>query len=1577
MLLMALAAVQANLEIQGAAIAPSAKPSGFHIKDATFSAPIIVRSRVELQTHSRSLKKVNEKTVTWFEVQIFMYTGTDDDTDPGRWIECFRANIQTQYVSSATGVDGGLENRLITKSAQDDFEAAKSICTRRISRDSFYAYHKAHGLVYGPRFQLIDDVQWDGAYTSTASVGDVAQDCPFGTFIHPATLDAAFQTCMTAVWSEALSKNAPTMVPHRMFDVFVSTMPWDRTIESPLHIMTSSPDREHRGTACRVRILRDDGELLCDVKQLDISAVAGGDAGSTTAEKKIIYGIGWQPLLDMMEPGQVSAMCEKHVPAHQSSLSQNDMVDFYTQLENALFTIIDDTLSNLGSEAIALMPPHLQYYVSWMELQLQRHRSEGRATNGAARPTITEAIWEDLVALKPSWKLFVTVARNLDAILRSEVDPLSYMFSTGEAEDFYADVCSHICAKLEPFFTLTAHQNPKQRILEVGAGTGGMTANILRMFQAQEELTGAPAFAKYTYTDISSAFFEAAQARFENFVSSGRMEFQTFDLDQDSATQGYDGGQYDMIIAGSVIHATSSIAATLRNLRRLLKPGGKLVLLEITAPDKIVGSFVFGTLPGWWRGEEARLASSPAVNEDAWNQFLKDTGFAGNELVVQDWNDERCHDFSLIVTTAKALDESAPNRHHRIVTVTSGTDFQQSLAEQLLSVMKEHPSCDDTVMPINGASSIDIASDDLVVFLLDTEQAFMDNVDEASFGRIKDLLSRTKKLLWVTATDPASESYAADHVSLGLLRSLRSEDVGKQIVSLIIEDLNTPDTMTMEISKVLQASFRQQSRELEYVLRDGVLCVPRLSYSQPLDKAVRSALEPVIRSETWGMGPSVKLSVGVPGNLESLRFSDDPETSTTLGPCQVEIEAKAWGLSFRDIFLALGRLNEADGFGFECAGQVVRVGDECKSLTPGDRVCMTARGSMRRYPRGDEREVHQIPQDMSFESAASMIGPALTAVYSLVEVARLRRGEKILIHSAAGATGQLAVMLALSIGAEVYCTVGNEEKKLHMINSFGIPGERILYSRDTSFAQGIARLTDGYGVDVLLNSLAGDKLLAGWGCMAPYGRFIEMGKSDIMANEALPMTGFQRNVTFAAIDFYHTTEHRKDITQEMLAKAMLLARGQVFRAPQPMHVFGASQVEEAFRYLQSGQHAGRIVIVPQDTDVVPKLLIEKPKWSFASNASYLVVGGYGGLGRAVMPWMARKGAKHIIVLSRSGATTAAAKDVVAQLESEGVRVCTIRCDASSRANVAAALKEADNCMPPVKGCINAAMLLQDTLFPKMSQQQWLGTVDAKLKSSTILSELLPGDLDFFVLFSSLSGVYGTPGQSNYAGGCTSQDALARGRVIRGLKATSIDIGWMRTIGVVAESTLYQRVREREADMQQIEEDEFLALLDICCDPHRAIGHADDSQILLGPVTPADIRNQGEEPPPILSRPLFMGFDDLQSRELALAQNQPSHVTPAARFRRADTDEERIDVVVETLVAKIARALAVAVPDIDTSKPLFEYGVDSLVALELRNWLVKEFESDIAVFDMMGGISIAGIGGLVVERGESKSRDVHG
>lgn len=361
--------------------------------------------------------------------------------------------------------------------------------------------------------------------------------------------------------------------------------------------------------------------------------------------------------------------------------------------------------------------------------------------------------------------------------------------------------------------------------------------------------------------------------------------------------------------------------------------------------------------------------------------------------------------------------------------------------------------------------------------------------------------------------------------------------------------------------------------------------------------------------------------------------------------------------------------------------------------------------------------------------------------------------------------------------------------------------------------------------------------------------------------------------------------------------------------------------------------------------------------------------------------MADRGAKHIILVSRSGATSDAARELVAELSVRHINVVVRQCDLSSESSLASLLEECThNGMPPIRGCINAAMVLQDAIFQdSMTFAQWDLAMRSKVQSSYNLHRLLPQNLDFFVLLASLAGVVGQMASANYAGGCSFQDALARHRVARGQRGLSLDIGWMKNIGIIAETGAYQRQRQNADDMQPINGNELLGLLTLSLDPANPLQtpvHCEPGQVLFGLRTPADLLAQGRTVPVLLERPLFAPFS---YNPAARAEGASSNAEPqvvrvvddGALFRQTPDSYERRQIVRRALANKLARAMSISPEDVELNKPLSAYGVDSLMAVELRNWFGKEFGATVAVFDILGGAPISKIAELVTTRSAFK------
>lgn len=1528
--------------------------SGYRIKDATFKAPIVIpadEGKAEVVTQLRRLQLAHTKATPRYEVKLF--TCADD-----YWNECLSVTIFVEYKDVAPNeVDGGQEAVIAAEALARTFSNADELCKDTIETETFYNWHKEQGLKYGDAFLLADHLRWNGEDLAMSTV-DVAPPAePYKGIFHPAVLDASCQMCFISP-SQGMVKKLPTIIPHKISSAWLSATGWQYPDTNRIRTMAKSKVKStSMGVEASFIVVGDDGKPLCHVEHVDMHPVKGEDEAASTDVPKLLHGIDWKPQLSLLKPDQLQKFCN----VDHFDDDETEAAKYCIRLKNVCLAAMKFHMKEMQETDWSKAPSHMKQFVAWMERELGRNTVETLTAEELAKEL-------DVVReMRPAARMFIEIAEKLASIVSGETDIVGLLFTTSLAQDLYDTLFERMDnPKLESYVQLLAHEVPEQKILEVGAGTGGMTSVLLSYLDRIEERTGGTAFSEYAYSDISTGFFDKALKRFAKFQD--RMTFKTFDLEKDPLTQGWQARSYDVIFAGSVIHATRNLNNTIQNLQKLLKPGGKLIMHETTAEECFQISFGFGPLSGWWLSEEDYRPWGPIITVPEWDRVLKENGFSGNDMVIKDFQSDDAYWGSMIMTTLGQPAGSELQDTEILLVVDEEDSYKVNLASLIVENWATNGrGYKPKTVSLGQLDETTLSSTkyEHVVFLGEEGSSYLANLSEAAFGKLRAFINASKNILWVSTvdgSDPSVSAYAG--LKDGFLRTLRSEYQGKRIVSLTLPDTPLPESSAADkIVSVFASAFDLLSPEDEYLVKDDLVLTGRVIQEVALNQNMGSSVVPQIKQESWLPGPPLKVDVLKRGSIDTLSFVEDPEYYEPLKPKEVEVEAKAWSVNFRDIFLALGRLEDAEGMGSDCAGIVSRVGSEVTAFKPGDRVIMGSTGCMKMFARDEEGCITMMPDSLSFEGACSILNGGSTSYYALVEVARLQKGEKILIHAGSGATGQLAIQIAQMVGAEVFTTVGYDHKKRLLMDEYHIPEDHIFYSRDTSFAKGVKRVTNGYGVDVVLNSLAGDGLIASWECIAPHGRFIEIGKSDIHNNSSLPMAYFAKNVTFSAVDLRHVAQCRKDISAKLLPGLMVLAeQGKVYPC-KPTVTYGLEEIHEAFRLLQSGKNTGRIVVKIDPAAKVEKHLINRRLWTFPENATYLIAGGLGGIGRSILTWMASKGAKNLVVPTRSGASSEAAAETVKALTEQGVNILTPKCDVTSKESLSQLLEEVKTTMPPIRGCINAVMVLQDSVYENMTHAQWDTAVRSKVGSSVNLHNLLGDGLDFFILLSSGAGIVGNISQSNYATGSTFQDALARYRVSKGQRATAIDLGLMRTIGIVAETETLQRNFERSIGLAQIEEDEFLTLMDICCNPVES--HTEKkSQMTVGLITPADMLAAGVEVAEMLQRPLFSYFS--RPRGLASSGNVADTVNFAALFRQATSAEERAGIVTEALATKLARALSMKVEDIETDQPIYSYGVDSLVAIELRNWISKEFGADVPVFEIIGGKSVSALGDLVTK-----------
>ncbi|KAJ5902692.1 hypothetical protein N7495_003220 [Penicillium taxi] len=534
------------------------------------------------------------------------------------------------------------------------------------------------------------------------------------------------------------------------------------------------------------------------------------------------------------------------------------------------------------------------------------------------------------------------------------------------------------------------------------------------------------------------------------------------------------------------------------------------------------------------------------------------------------------------------------------------------------------------------------------VIVLQTGAYSLRDLTTDSFNNLKATLLNASHVIWVFgAGNPDA------HMIVGLTRSLRSETLAKvATLGLDADDLANPASSVLAAMEILwPAQNEKPCKDLELKAKGTEILVPRILDDDAANSFVHNETHDMTVSSQPFFQPDrrFKLQIASPGALDTMYFVDDALDS--LSDSDIEIAVKATGLNFKDIVVTMGQLAQPY-IGIECSGVVSAVGKDVHDIQIGQRVMALPEGAYSTFARCKATSATTIPENISFEVAATVPVVFCTSYYALFDLGQLQAGESVLIHAGAGGVGQSAIMLAQMIGTDIFVTVGSLEKKMFLMGHYNIPEDRIFYSRDTSFGRGIRRLTGGKGVDVVLNSLAGDLLRETWECLAPFGRFIEIGKADITKNTRLDMLPFENNVTFASVDLSKVALYRPQLMKRLLSD-------------------------------------------------VSKLLNQGTSSSLLrADASYILIGGTGGLGRSMAKWMSAKGARNIVLVSRRASpVNDKVQLLIDEMALDGTIITVKACDVSSKYSVETLIKEDMKDLPPVRGVVHGAMVLRVMRHP--------------------------------------------------------------------------------------------------------------------------------------------------------------------------------------------------------------------------------------------------------------------------------------
>ncbi|MFJ4578206.1 SDR family NAD(P)-dependent oxidoreductase [Streptomyces echinatus] len=726
----------------------------------------------------------------------------------------------------------------------------------------------------------------------------------------------------------------------------------------------------------------------------------------------------------------------------------------------------------------------------------------------------------------------------------------------------------------------------------------------------------------------------------------------------------------------------------------------------------------------------------------------------------------------------------------------------------------------------------------------------------------------------------------------GLVRSAQAENPGR----IVLVDLDEDDG-TAALAQALAGD------EPQIAIRRGALLIPRLAATG----TPQGRLTPPLGGR-WRLEPDPA------GVLDAMTVAACPETGEPLAADQVRVRVRAAGISFHDLLVALG-LPPDDGLfiGGEGAGVVQAVGSGVTGLKPGDRVLGLMPRAFATETVTDHRWLVPVPEDWSFERAASVPSAFLTAYFALVDVAGLRPGQRVLVHAAAGGVGTAAVQIARHLGAEVFATAS--PAKHDTLRGMGLDDAHISSSRDSAFAERVLAATDGAGVDVVVNSLTGDLVDASLRVLPNGGHFVELGKTDRRDPEQVAAAC--PGVLYRPVDL--VPDMSPEAVRTMLTEVVGLLRDGAVR-PLPVRTWDVRDAPEAFRHMAQAKHVGKLVLtVPPVPD---------------PEGTVLITGGTGTLGALVArhlvgPW----GMRHVVLASRQGADAPGAGELRAELAGMGADVRLAACDIADREALADLLAGVPS-EHPLTAVVHTAGVLDDTVFTSLTGERLAPVLRPKVDAAVHLDELTTGlDLGMFVMYSSAAGLLGNPGQANYGAANVFLDTLAAVRHSRGQTATSIAWGlWAPDSALTGQMNAVDRDRLSRSGAQAMSAAEALALFDqgaqagqplvVAAHIDREALRAQDAQGTLPPVMRLLAPRRG--------RPVRGAGGSGAGAGAGVREADQFAGMSAAERRQA-----LVQLVRKQAAAVLGHGSATA---LDVDRGFVEMGFDSLTAVELRNRL---------------------------------------
>ena len=1187
--------------------------------------------------------------------------------------------------------------------------------------------------------------------------------------------------------------------------------------------------------------------------------------------------------------------------------------------------------------------------------------------------------------LSAEMDLLMDCGAALAEVLSGKTDPLDIVFPGGDQtklSNFYkfsSDFKAYN-SLFQKAISLIAENLPEKRtlrILEIGSGTGSLTECLLQVLPSDHT--------EYCFTDISPLFTAAAKEKFKEFDF---IEYRILDIEKPPSEQKFSLHSYDLVLATNVLHATADLKQTLGHINQLMTEEGLLLFLEVTS-RRIFLDLVFGLLPGWWSYTDTELRTTQALlSRQEWESLLHNNEFRNVTSLVSTQKDDDAVQTLLLANASELLleeesaasSDAAADEDKFWLIFADQSGFAESLSKRLeekgkTCVMitegesfvrenetsyKIHPEQLEDMENLFSSLEIDpnVLQGIIHMWSLDHPTADMttpETLEEAQQSGCLNILNLIQTLVksepsptprvWMIThgAQAVSDTEEIERIVsaplMGLARVANNEHNEFNWTTIDLESSTTPENLEFLVEEICSADD-----ETEIAYRGDERYVNRLE--KILTDEIPARTKEAVRQN--GVIP-YRLEIPTPGILNNLQLNETDRR--TPGVEEIEIKVAAVGLNFRDVMKVIGMYpgNSRDlkWLGDECAGTIVSVGKGVKDYQVGDEVVGMVPYCCRSYATVNKALVFHKPSDLSIEQAATLPIVFLTAHYTFNYLAHLQKGEKVLIHAGAGGVGQAAIQIAQHIGAEVFATAGTPEKR-EFLKGQGI--RHVMDSRSLDFADEVMEITDGKGVDVVLNQLAGDFVTKGLSVLAPYGRFIEIGKVDIYQNTKIGLEPFKKNLSYFAVDLSKHIEERPEFITKMLSEISEMFEEKKLK-PMPIKTFPITQAVDAFRYFAQVKHIGKNVLSLEE-DSIPVGLPSNQETLFRADGTYLITGGLGGFGLEVAKWMIKHGAKNLVLMGRSGASSDGAVEALQFMRNDGARVEVAKADVVSSDDVKRVLGKIDQEMPPLKGVIHAAMVLDDGFLVQIDTEKFKKVLRPKMIGAWHLHQQtthLP--LDFFVLFSSASSIIGPNGQGNYAAANYFLDALAHYRNARGLHALTVNWGALSEAGYVARNENVAKYLDL-LGLESFTPQEALSIFgNIISKNPVQLGASRVNWKAIAKLNPSMANSKL--------------FSKVVNHD-ALSNNLGAHAHSFRPQLLATPPDDRQKMVEDYICEQVAQVFGTSADKIDRDTPLTTIGLDSLMAIELMNRLESNLGISLPMGKFLQGPNISQLATPVLE-----------